>query len=112
MTKADVIRELLRANPEGMPKDLAKKASKLLRSEVKPSDVSNYKTIMKKNGELNGAASAPVASPAPASAPPAPKPTPVAVGRQTMTVTETVEMVKELVGQMGKDELKKLVDVV
>jgi len=111
MTKADVIRDLLRANPEGMPTDLAKKASKVLKSEVKPSDVSNYKTIMKKNGELNGAAQAPVAA-APAPVAPKAAPAPVAVGRQTMTVTETVEMVKELVGQLGKDELKKLVDVV
>jgi hypothetical protein len=107
MTKADVIRGLLQANPEGKPKELAKVASKRLGISVKPMEVSNYKTKMKKTGELNGK---PAAAPAPEK-PVAPRPAPVSVGRQTMTVTETVEVVKELVQQLGKDELKKLVDV-
>src|SRR5580692_11668241 len=103
MTKADVIRGLLHANPEGKPKALAKIASKKLGNPVKPSDVSNYKTQMKKASQLNGMAPAP-------EAPVAPRPAPVAVAvahvRQTMTVTKTVEVVKELVQQLGKDELK------
>jgi hypothetical protein len=106
MTKADVIRSIIRANPDGGPTELAKVASKKFGAEVKPSDVSNYKTQMKKSGELNGT------KPAPAAPTVAAPKAPVVVGRQTMTVTETVETVKELVAQLGKDELKKLVDVV
>jgi hypothetical protein len=104
MTKADAIRGILQANPEGMPKALAKLASKKLGKTVKPLEISNYKFQMKKAGQLNGVAPAP-------EKPVAPRPAPVIVGRQTMTVTETVEAVKELVKQLGKNELKKLVDV-
>jgi hypothetical protein len=104
MTKADVIRGLLQEDPEGKPIELAKVATKRFGAKVKPVEVSNYKSQMKKAGLLNGK---PVT--APTTTPVAPKP--VVVGRQTMTVTETVELVKELVGQLGKDELKKLVDV-
>jgi hypothetical protein len=105
MTKADVIRGILQANPEGKPKELAKVASKKFGAEIKPMEISNYKTQMKKAGLLNGKSAA-----APAKEPT--KPASATVGRQTMTVTETVEVVKELVGQLGKEELKRLVDVV
>lgn len=106
MTKADVIRGLLREHPTAKPKPLAIVATKRFGSLVKPSDVSNYKTLMKKNGELNGVAPA-------VEKPVAPRPAPVAVAAASpaMTVTKTVEAVKELVKQLGKDELKKLVDV-
>jgi hypothetical protein len=106
MTKADLIRKLLRKNPTAKPKPLAEIATKRLGSLVKPSDVSNYKTLMNKNGELNGKPPAPAPE-----KPAAPRPAPVAVARSTMSVTKTVEAVKELVQQLGKDELKKLVDV-
>jgi hypothetical protein len=107
MTKADVIRALLRENPEGKPKPLSKIATKKFGSLIKPSDVSNYKTLMKKNGELNGK---PTPAPAaPVAVAPAPKPVPAA--RQAVSVTATVQTVKDLLAQLGKDELHKLVDV-
>jgi hypothetical protein len=60
---------------------------------------------MKRAGQLNGMA------PVPEKAVAAPRSAAVAAGHRTMTVTKTVEVVKELVQQLGKDELKKLVDV-
>ena len=59
MTKSDVIRDLLQENPAGMPKALAKVASKKLGTRVKPGDISNYKSQMKRAGQLNGVAPVP-----------------------------------------------------
>ena len=105
MTKSDVIRGLLRENPTGMPTALAKVASKKLGSPVKPGDISNYKAQMKRAAQLNGVA------PAPEKPLAAPRPTAVTAAHRPMTVARTVEVVKELVQQLGKADLKKLVDV-
>ncbi len=105
MTKSDVIRDLLQENPAGMPKALAKVASKKLGTRVKPGDISNYKSQMKRAGQLNGVA------PVPEKAVAALRSAAVTAVHRPMTVIKTVEAVKELVQQLGKDELKKLVDV-
>jgi hypothetical protein len=105
---SNLVRTLIAQKPDAGPTEIAKEAARHLGRKVQSSMVSTLKTQMKQKGLLNGK---PMTAPPTIHAEATVAPKPTVAGRQTMTVVETVEIIRELIQQHGKNELSKLIEV-
>ena len=112
VTKADVIRRGLKDHPGMGPKDLAKKLNAKVKkeglpiAEIKPSEVSVYRSEAKHQAEA--AAQKGAATGQAVSTQPAVKATP-STGHAS--VVDLLQNAKTLVDQLGKEEAKKVIDL-
>jgi ribosomal protein L4 len=113
VTKADVIREGLKAHPEMGPKDLSEKLNAKVKkeglpiAEIKPSEISVYRSKAKQEAE---AAAHHGASKSPALA------GKTAVGKATAStghssVADLLQNARTLVDELGKEQAKKVIDL-
>jgi hypothetical protein len=107
VTKADVIRQGMLDHPELGPKDLAEKLNakakkeKLGIAEIKPSEISVYRSKAKAEDGTSSRNAGPAGRAAPKAAAPAGK----------TSVAEVLQTARSLVDQLGKEEAKKVIDL-
>lgn len=110
-TKADVIRQGLKDHPDLGPTDLAVKLNEKVKkeglglAEIKPSEISVYRS--KERQEAGAAATRRTPTTSTATKPTG-KPAP-AVGHAS--VAEVLRTARTLVDQLGKEEAKKVIDL-
>lgn len=112
VTKADLIRQGLKDHPELGPKALAEKLNAKVKkeglaiAEIKPSEISVYRSKAKQ--EANGMAAKAASTKQPGSMNAAIKTT-LSTGHPS--VTALLQNARNLVDQLGKEEAKKVIDL-